>query len=117
MPSPKLPNYLASERKRVAFSQEEVAFLLGSKSGAKVSRYEKSAYVPNLETALALEAIFQRPIRELFAGLYQQAEQEVGERAKALVKEIEAGKHQDASARNLDILAAIINSANKSVSQ
>ena len=84
MTSPQLSNYLVSNRKRLALSQKEVAFLLGNKGGAKVSRYERFDREPSLETTLALEVIFQRSASELFGGLYQKIEQEVIKRAKVL---------------------------------
>src|SRR4051812_16700978 len=84
MTSSQLPNYLRANRKRLALSQDEVAFLLGTRSGAKVSRYEHFVRVPSLETALAYEVIFKRSISELFGGLYQKAEKEIGQRAKIL---------------------------------
>lgn len=81
-------NYLSSHRKRLSLSQEEVAFLLGVKGqldrGIKVSRDENHARTPSLETALTYEAIYGIPVRELFAGLYAQVEQDVAERAKLL---------------------------------
>jgi transcriptional regulator with XRE-family HTH domain len=82
-----LSNYLLTHRKRLTLSQEEVAFLLGVKGmdrGIKVSRDENFAREPSLQTALAYEAIYGRPVRELFAGLYEQVEQEVAKRAKLL---------------------------------
>jgi transcriptional regulator with XRE-family HTH domain len=82
-----LPNYLQSQRKRLALSQEEVGFLLGiggMNKGAKVCRDENFAREPSLQDALVYEAIFGRPVRELFAGRYQQAEQAVAARAKIL---------------------------------
>ena len=82
-----LSNYLRTHRKRLTLSQEEVAFLLGMhgrKKGSKVSRSEDPGYVPLLQTALAYEAIYGRPVRELFAGLYGQVEREVSARAKVL---------------------------------
>jgi transcriptional regulator with XRE-family HTH domain len=82
-----LSNYLLTHRKRLTLSQEEVAFLLGVNGmdkGIKVSRDENSVREPSLQTALAYEAIYGRPVRELFAGLYEQAEQEVAKRAKIL---------------------------------
>jgi transcriptional regulator with XRE-family HTH domain len=82
MASPQLPNYLIRNRKRLALSQTEVAFLIGARSGEKVSRHERFLRVPNLETALAYEAIYKRSISELFPGLYQKVEQEVAVRAK-----------------------------------
>lgn len=98
MTSSQLPNYLRKNRKRLALSQDEVAFLLGTQSGAKVSRYEHFVRVPSLETALAYEAIFQRPARELFGGLYQKVEQEVAGRAKSLVARTD---HQKPTGRNV----------------
>jgi transcriptional regulator with XRE-family HTH domain len=89
MSSIPLSNYLRVNRKRLALSQDEVAFLLGVKSGAKVSRNEMFVRVPSLETAFAYEAIFQKPARELFSGLYQQIEQDVVARAKILTHRTE----------------------------
>jgi len=82
-----LPNYLQSQRKRLSLSQEEAGFLLGiggMGKGEKVCRDESFAREPSLQDALAYEAIYGVPVRELFAGLYQQAEQKVAARAKIL---------------------------------
>ncbi len=82
-----LSNYLRTHRKRLALSQEEVAFLLGVNGlnkDEKVSRHESFAREPSLETALAYEAIYGKPVRELFAGLYEQVEQNVANRARLL---------------------------------
>ena len=82
-----LPNYLRTHRKQLSLSQEEVAFLLGMKGmdkENKVSRDETYSRIPTLETALAYEAIYGKPIRELFAGLYEQVATEVSSRAKIL---------------------------------
>lgn len=84
--SPSLPNYLQSHRKRLGLSQDEVAFLLGAQSGAKVSRYEQFVRVPSLETALALEIILQKPVRELFGAVYRDLEQKVAERNTLLAE-------------------------------
>ena len=86
-----LPNYLRTHRKSAALSQEEVAFLLGTKGmnkGIKVSRDEHSARTPTLEEALAYEAIYGRPIRELFAGVYEEVEREVIGNAKMLAHRV-----------------------------
>jgi transcriptional regulator with XRE-family HTH domain len=84
---PSLPNYLRTNRKQLSLSQEEVAFLLGMKGldkGGKVSRDENYSRVPTLEAALAYEAIYGKPIRELFAGLYEQIAPGISSRAKTL---------------------------------
>jgi transcriptional regulator with XRE-family HTH domain len=107
----KLPNYLRSNRKRLALSQEEVAFLLGNQGGSKVCRYERFAREPSLETALAFEVIFQRPASELFGGLYQKIEQEVAVRAKTLTHKIDHGKPNRLTAHKHQILTSIANNS------
>src|SRR5258705_177541 len=82
-----LSNYLRTHRKRLALSQEEVAFLLGvngPNKEIKVCRDENNAREPSLQTALAYEVIYGKPVRELFAGLYEQVEGKVAERARLL---------------------------------
>jgi len=54
----------------------------GEDKGIKVCRDENLAREPSLRMALAYEAIYGQPIRELFAGLYEEIEKEVAGRAK-----------------------------------
>jgi len=88
MQSPQLLNYLQLNRKRMALSQGEVAFLLGQETSGQVSRYEQFQHVPSLETALAYEVIFKSPLSEIFGGLYQKVEREVAERARILSSKV-----------------------------
>jgi hypothetical protein len=44
---------------------------------------------PSLQTALAYEAIFDAPVKELFAGLYQEAERMTAGRTQLLRKRLE----------------------------
>ena len=105
MPLSPLSNYLLSNRKRSALSQEDVAFLLGTQSGAKVSRHERFAREPGLRTALAYEAIYQRSASELFSGLYGEIERAVAARAKALATK--TGKPSRQSAQRRQTLATL----------
>jgi transcriptional regulator with XRE-family HTH domain len=107
MDSHQLPNYLLSNRKRLALSQDDLAFLLGAESGAKVCRYERFSRVPGLETALAFEVIFQKPLRKLFAGLYQTIQTEVAARAKIRATRPEHGKGSWRTARKRQTLTGI----------
>lgn len=82
-----LANYLLTNRKRLTLSQSEVAFLLGFKGmekGSNISRDESYIRTPSLQSAIAYEMIYGVPMRELFAGLYEQVEQEVASRAKLM---------------------------------
>jgi len=104
MASLHLPNYLRAHRKRLGLSQDEVAFLLGAVSGAKVSRYERFVRGASFETALACEAVFKRPASELFAGLYKKIEKEVAARAETLALKINERKADRRTARKRQTL-------------
>ena len=108
MSSPQLPNYLRANRKRLALSQDEVAFLLGTKSGAKVCRYERFVREPSLATALAYEVIFKRSVSELFGGLYQKVGREVAERAKVLVARAQHGKLGQRGSHKRELLKGLV---------
>lgn len=81
-------NYLRAHRKRTGLTQDELALLLGCKSGTKVSRYERLTREPNLETAFACQAIFGVPAHELFPGIYQNVEQIIKKRAELLKEKL-----------------------------
>jgi transcriptional regulator with XRE-family HTH domain len=106
---PQLPNYLLSNRKRLALSQEDVAFLLGTRGSSQISRYERFARNPSLETALAYEAILQTPARELFGGIYRRVQKQVAARAKTLTHRIERKQSTRRRHRRRESLASIIN--------
>ena len=107
MTSPLLQNHLRANRKILALSQDEVAFLLGTENGTKVCRYEQFVRMPSLETALAYEAIFKKSVSELFPGLYQKAEQKVAARAKTLVERTGRAKSNQRVARKREVLAGL----------
>lgn len=83
-----LNNYLRSHRKRTDLLQREVAFLLGYADGTLVSRHELGANLPDLRTALAYEAIFRAPVRELFLGEFGEVEASVRKRAARLIRQV-----------------------------
>ena len=99
MATHKLENYLRTYRKRSGLTQRDVAFLVGCRNGAQVSRYEKRRRLPPLRTALACEAAFGVPVSVLFAGLREAAGQAVGERLGALKSRLETNPSQGRDAR------------------
>ena len=110
MPISLLSNYLRMYRRRGALTQHELAALLGSSHGAKVSRYERGERVPTLATVMAYEVIFRVGLRQLFAGDYHEVLQQVRRRARRLSREIRsAGSTSAATERKLDLLTRIIN--------
>lgn len=99
-----LDNYLRSFRRKAGLSQEEISFLLGTKAGTHISRYELGRREPSLDAALALEAIFGVPVRDLFRGRFEKVEEAVKARAELLLQTI---KTEEGNAA-LAALAAII---------
>jgi transcriptional regulator with XRE-family HTH domain len=102
-----LESYLRTHRKRSGFSQDEVAFLLGSASGAKVSRHERLARQPSLLTVFAYEVIFRTPAKDLFAGLYQKVEKTTRARARLLAGNLNAAGPDRITARKLGALRSL----------
>lgn len=107
MAQQRLNNYLRAYRKRAGLSQDDVAFLLGYKSGAQVSRYERGARKPTLENALTFEAILSVPVRELFAGRYEKVARAVSRRAAKLVERLKAPETGAVRAGRLRTVAAL----------
>ena len=107
MASQSLHNYLRTFRKRSALSQKEVAYLLGTQSSANVCRHERFIQEPSLQTALAYEVIFQKPVSELFPGLFEKMQMEVGARAKKLEQREFRGNTSRVMARKGETLATI----------
>lgn|GEM_PF-506283 len=101
----RLDNYLWMYRKQAAFSQADIAFLLGVESAAEMSRHEKGRRLPSLDTVLAYEVILGAPVGELFAGKRERLEQNIARRAKRLAKEI------NPTGATLDALTRIANLA------
>src|SRR3954447_25709975 len=89
MPHRRLPNYLRSHRKKSGLSQDELALLLGCRSGTKVSRYENCIRKPELETLLALELLFRKPASELFGGINDAVRFVTHRRINGLIKKLD----------------------------
>src|SRR5689334_994508 len=83
-----LQSYLRTYRRRSFLSQDEVAFLLGVKTGTRVTRHEGSNRIPKMETALGYELLFGVPLRELFASEAYKVETIIRERLPELIREV-----------------------------
>ena len=105
----KVRSYLRTYRKRSGLTQDEVAYLLGCQSGAKISRFERLAREPNLETALACQVIFGVPAEKLYPGMFAEVEQAVTERARSLAKRLQGDTNPDARhAQKMALLKSIL---------
>lgn len=59
-------NQLALLRKRNGWRQKQIAVLLNHKTSNQISRFERGAELPTLETALKLQIIFHLPLHLIF---------------------------------------------------
>jgi len=65
----RLPNKLWLYRKKRDLGQKQVAYLMGLKSVADISRYERSEKYPSLINAISLELALNTPVSSLFPEL------------------------------------------------
>lgn len=107
MPSYKLHNYIRSHRKCSGLTQHEVAFLISSGDGARISRYEHFRQQPTLETAVALEILFRTPVRNLFSGVSQKVERRIIRRAETLTRKLKRESPDVATVGKMELLEAI----------
>lgn len=108
MASSPLANYLRRYRRRSGLSQEELAFLLGIKSGAEISRYEHSCQTPKLQKLVAYEYLFRTPIRKLYDGASVEVEIEVKARVRMLIKKLLTQSEDRVIARKIEFLKSCL---------
>jgi DNA-binding XRE family transcriptional regulator len=76
----KHPNSLVHYRRRMGFTQEQVAQLLGHKSRNVLSDVEQGYSLPSLETALKLGIVYRVPVDFLYHDKYIALRNEIRER-------------------------------------
>ena len=107
----RLSNYLRTYRRRAGFTQDEMAFLLGTASGTRVSRYERFGRQPGLCTALAYEVVFAVPQQQLFGGIYERVEHQVRERAEILFGQLDSGSDCPRTRLKLTVLRNVVSNS------
>ncbi len=105
-------NHLRRYRKRGAFTQSEIAFLLGIECGTKVSRFECRRRTPNLPTAFAYQIIFDVSACELFPGLYKEAAGFVAGRVDELSQKLAAQPDHPITHIKLEMLKSVATQTN-----
>lgn len=80
----KYPNRLWRYRRRMGFSQPEVAGLMGYLTPTDLSKFEKGERVPSLVTALKLEIVYRVPLSFLYQDLYLRLRDQLREKEERL---------------------------------
>lgn len=101
-------NYLRRYRKRGAFTQSEMAFLLGIDDGTKVSRYENVQSTPDIFTVLAYQLFYDVPVQELFPQIYRDTATIVARRAREFYDELAKQPDHPITNRKLQMLKTVI---------
>ena len=78
-------HFLKSYRRYTGFSQADVARLIGIATHWSVSRHERRRRPVTLQTALAYEVIYRRPVADIFGGMHALIRSTIIRRAKALL--------------------------------
>jgi transcriptional regulator with XRE-family HTH domain len=100
-------SYLRTHRRKWALTQKELAFLLGQKSSAHISRLEQGKRMPSTDVILACEVLFGIKPRSLFPKLYEDAEKAVLSRA-AILHERLGNQTSKSAMRKKEFLAALL---------
>ena len=103
MAKKRLLSYLRSHRKRSGLTQKELAFLVGVKSGAQLSRFERLKRLPSTETLIAFMIIFKKGPEELIPAVYDRILKLVHLRSKDLHEELQ-GDARHITKQKLDTL-------------
>lgn len=90
-------------REQAGLSQDELAIVLGLEGRGSVSRYELALRLPELQTLIALELIFDEPMQKLFAGIAEKVRADIPRKARALLE----GMGEKPSDRNAQKLATL----------
>ena len=99
--------YLRPSRRSWGFTQGELAFLIGYKTGKSISRIEAQKQMPTLKAALSCAVIFNTAPVKLFPAALYEAEQAVLDRANELYEELQ-GDPSKATRIKLDFLEVLI---------
>ena len=70
-------NNLVLYRRRMGFTQKQVAGLLGHRDASMVSHYEHGRALPPLAVALSLEIVYRVPVAFLFPAMYDELKQQI----------------------------------------
>jgi len=103
----RLKTYLRSFRRRWGLSQPELAFLIGIKNAAVISRLEGLNRSPRLEWAVACAALFGTRAVALFPGLFSQVHEDLLRRTRELYEDLQ-GNPSKITRLKLDFLEKVI---------
>jgi len=82
-------NNLVLYRRRMGFTQRQVARLLGHANTSMGSHYEHGRALPPLPTALGLEIVYRVPVAFLFPMMYDELRREIRKHEETLAAPVQ----------------------------
>jgi transcriptional regulator with XRE-family HTH domain len=77
-------NNLVLYRRRMGFTQKQVARLLGQRDASMVSHYEHGRALPPLAVALSLEVVYRVPVAFPFPDMYDELKRKIRQQEETL---------------------------------
>ena len=87
MKQPHLASRVRSHRKRSGLSQKDLARIVAL-TDDQISRHERSVSPPTLVAAFGYQVVFQKPVSEMFPGLFHTIESGVVERIESFERDL-----------------------------
>jgi transcriptional regulator with XRE-family HTH domain len=103
----RLLSYLRSHRKRSGLTQKELAFLVGVKSDAQLSRFERFRRLPSAEMLIAFMIVFRKGPEELVPHIHGRILKLIHLRTRDLHEELQGDTRPIVKAK-LDTLEAVV---------
>lgn len=100
--------YLRALRRKSTLSQADVAFLLGTSTGTRVSRHETGQCIPPLEVVLAYAVMFDAAIDEIYHEEAARIVKHIRTRARIRHESLAHGANSPLSRERRAALAEII---------
>ncbi len=104
--APSVATRLHAQRRNSGLTQREVANIVGLESDTQIFRHENKPAIPPLLIAIGYEILYQKPLSELFPGLYdtvrQSVEANVAELEKRLQQSTAKGRQAELVAHKLE---------------
>lgn len=82
-------NYLRSRRKKIGLTQRDLGFILGQKSGSKVSLLEAGRSAPTIRDAIAFRRLFRQSVEELWPDFTKDLETTVDSGIRRLIDRLQ----------------------------
>jgi transcriptional regulator with XRE-family HTH domain len=90
--------YLRFLRRKNGLSQRELARILGNVTASQISRHERLVTPPTLLAAFAYQVVFQKPVSDIFPGVYHTVETTVEECLESFENELSKSTSKGRSA-------------------